>query len=344
MSFGKPSDIPLREVLKGTSRSFYLSLRFLPKATRSQTALAYLLARAADSLADAPGLPTDIRLGALKEFRLALEENNGQAPVFSSVIMTAPDNPQERLLLQQLPLLFKPYAALSTQDRDLLRAVLRTLTGGMVDDLLRFPAAGALHALATRAELDGYTYAVAGCVGEFWTRLHAAHLSTLKGLDLETNIERGVRLGKGLQLVNVLRDLPRDLAAGRCYLPLEDLTAIGLSPDDLRKPQNWPKLKPVIRDWTERALAHFEEGFLYILALPASEKRLRLCSWWPLALGLQTIALLRQSENLLESGRVEKVSRHWVYKLLLNSTLRGASDAYLRSAYTQLHRQSRDAR
>ncbi|MEQ1602573.1 MAG: squalene/phytoene synthase family protein [Methylophilaceae bacterium] len=343
MHSGEPSDIPLREVLKGTSRSFYLSLRFLPKATRSQTALAYLLARAADSLADAPSLPAKIRLNALHQFRQALEENNGQAPVFSAAIMAAPDNPREQELLQQLPLIFTPYAALSTQDRHLLRAVLRTLTGGMVDDLQRFPS-GELHALSTRAELDAYTYAVAGCVGEFWTRIHAAHLPALKDLDIETNIERGVRLGKGLQLVNVLRDLPRDLAGGRCYLPLEDLSAVGLTPDDLHNPQNWPKLKPVIHAWSERALAHFEEGFLYILALPACEKRLRLCSWWPLALGLQTIALLRQSENLLESGRIEKVSRRWVYKLLINSTLRGASDAYLRSAYSKLRKQSTDSK
>lgn len=217
----------------------------------------------------------------------------------------------------------------------MVRAVLHTLTGGMVDDLQRFPS-GALHALTTRAELDAYTYAVAGCVGEFWTRIHARHLPSLKNLDIELNIQRGIRLGKGLQLVNVLRDLPRDLAAGRCYLPVEDLKEVGLTPEDLRYPANWPKLKPVILAWTELARQHFEEGFQYIQALPASEKRLRLCSWWPLALGLQTITLLRQSENLLEKGRVEKVSRNWVYRLLLESMLRGASDRYLQTAYMNL--------
>jgi farnesyl-diphosphate farnesyltransferase len=209
----------------------------------------------------------------------------------------------------------------------------------MVDDLQRFPGSE-LHALAKRAELDAYTYAVAGCVGEFWTRIHADHLPALRDLELDKNVERAVRLGKGLQLVNVLRDLPRDLAAGRCYLPLEDLAEVGLTPHDLLDPANWPKIKPVIVAWSDLALAHFAEGFLYLLALPASEKRLRLCSWWPLALGLQTIAMLRRSENLLETGRVEKVSRRWVYSLLINSSLRGASDRYLHLAYAQLRKEA----
>src|SRR5205814_2942737 len=44
---------------------------------------------------------------------------------------------------------------------------------------------------------------------------------------------RGVRFGKALQMTNVLRDVPRDLGAGRCYLPARDLAALGLTPADL---------------------------------------------------------------------------------------------------------------
>jgi len=50
----------------------------------------------------------------------------------------------------------------------------------------------------------------------------------------------GVRFGKGLQLVNILRDLPRDLRQGRCYLPTERLARVQLTPlgfADTQKPR-----------------------------------------------------------------------------------------------------------
>jgi len=40
------------DLLKATSRSFYLTLRVLPAAVRSQIGLAYLLARTTDTIAD----------------------------------------------------------------------------------------------------------------------------------------------------------------------------------------------------------------------------------------------------------------------------------------------------
>ena len=43
-----------------------------------------------------------------------------------------------------------------------------------------------------------------------------------------------VDLGIALQLTNIVRDLPADLARGRLYLPLEDLQRFGCTEDDLR--------------------------------------------------------------------------------------------------------------
>src|SRR5882672_1436146 len=44
-----------------------------------------------------------------------------------------------------------------------------------------------------------------------------------------------VNLGVALQLTNILRDIPDDLARGRVYLPLDDLAAHGCTVDDLSK-------------------------------------------------------------------------------------------------------------
>src|SRR3954470_7295958 len=52
-------------LLRSVSRSFYLSLRFLPKALRDPLSLAYLLARATDTIADTAGTPVALRTEAL---------------------------------------------------------------------------------------------------------------------------------------------------------------------------------------------------------------------------------------------------------------------------------------
>jgi len=58
----------LQDVLKRVSRSFYLSLRVLPKKMRKPVGLAYLLARAADTIAD-HHWPTQQRQKTLDDLR-----------------------------------------------------------------------------------------------------------------------------------------------------------------------------------------------------------------------------------------------------------------------------------
>jgi farnesyl-diphosphate farnesyltransferase len=62
--------------LKPVSRSFYLSIRFLPRRIRPTVATAYLLARASDTIADATALPADVRLEALRLFPEALRRDD----------------------------------------------------------------------------------------------------------------------------------------------------------------------------------------------------------------------------------------------------------------------------
>jgi len=59
----------LTDLLKQVSRSFYLTLRVLPGAIRPQIGLAYLLARASDTIADTEFVPVSMRLKALDALR-----------------------------------------------------------------------------------------------------------------------------------------------------------------------------------------------------------------------------------------------------------------------------------
>ena len=63
------SSATLNDLLKRVSRSFYLTLRVLPGAVRPQIALAYMLARATDTVADTDLIPVEERLATLRRLR-----------------------------------------------------------------------------------------------------------------------------------------------------------------------------------------------------------------------------------------------------------------------------------
>src|SRR6185503_17070321 len=73
------AESPLYPLLKSVSRSFYLTLAILPHNVRPQMALAYLYARAADSIADSRLMPREHRLQHLVRFRqwIGDPEKNG---------------------------------------------------------------------------------------------------------------------------------------------------------------------------------------------------------------------------------------------------------------------------
>jgi phytoene synthase len=79
----------------------------------------------------------------------------------------------------------------------------------------------------TFKDLARYCYGVASTVG-----LMAMHII---GYRDRAAIRYAVKLGVALQLTNILRDIGEDSRRGRIYLPQEDLTRFGYSPDELRR-------------------------------------------------------------------------------------------------------------
>jgi farnesyl-diphosphate farnesyltransferase len=327
----------LRDVLPGVSRSFALSLRVLPRALRRPFGVTYLVARAADTIADTRALAPAARLAAIHALRGAVRDEAGAAPA-SGDPPPGGQTPAERALLARLPEVLQAYRALDPADRERARAVLLTLTQAMVESLERFPPemADRVGALDTRADLDRYTHLNAGCVGEFWTDMVVAHRPRCAIWDLPAMRARGVRFGQGLQLVNVLRDLPRDLRIGRCYLPSTELAALGLVPHDLLSPAALPRVRPLLDALIDEALAHLDQGRAYTLAVPRGEARLRLASLWPLLIGLGTLGRLRRAENLLDPAVVIKVTRGEVRWLLARSLALVWSDRGLDAWVRQL--------
>ena len=310
----------LEGLLKGVSRSFYLTLRVLPANLRQPVGLAYLLARAADTIADTRLLSPSRRLDHLLAFRDQVKGPAGLGPLqqIEAELTGKQSVPAERELLVSLPAAFPLLEGLPEPDRFLVREVVGSLTHGMESDLNAFPAedSGLVGCLENAPALDRYIYQVAGCAGEFWTAITMTHVPALKTWDKQHMSETGVAFGKALQLTNVLRDLSGDLRIGRCYLPRADLAAIGMSPEELLDPANGTAARPVMVAWLQVALEYYGSAEQYLLAIPRACPRLRLAALWPILVGLATLARLAGNDRWLDPACPSKVGRGWVYRTL----------------------------
>lgn len=283
-----------RRVLDRTARSFALSVRALPRAVREPVEVAYLLARAADTVADSPlaGAPDGAaRAASLAGLRAALRDGGaGWHPAG----LVDPASPEETALLASADRLLGRYRGLPAGDRGDVRDVVDRLAATMEDELRAFPGPD-LRALPDAAALAAYTEGIAGCVGAFWTRLLVRHGAVSRAA--APALERaGRRYGRGLQLVNVLRDLPRDLRRGRCFLPAGELREAGLVPADLLDPAALPRLAPVLARWERRARAGLLAGLLYTARLPARRWGVRVATALPARLGLLTLDRLAAAD------------------------------------------------
>jgi farnesyl-diphosphate farnesyltransferase len=319
-----PSSELFEPLLKQVSRSFYLTLRVLPVTVRAQIGLTYLLARTADTIADTELLPAPDRLASLQAYRERLLGQRA-TPLDFRGLAGQQSSPAEAQLLENA----ENNLGLLQMFTQLMREVLGTITGGQVLDLLRFGGAqtSASHtpaarivALETGPELDDYTYRVAGCVGEFWTKICRAHVFAGARLDDRQLIADGIRFGKGLQLINILRDLPVDLKNGRCYLPTQRLEEAGLFPGILLSPIKEEQFRVVYHEYLDKAEAHLAAGWRYTNTLPYGQFRVRLACAWPVLIGFRTIKKLRAASAAQLQKRI-KISRREVWQIILLSLL-----------------------
>jgi farnesyl-diphosphate farnesyltransferase len=280
-------------LLRSVSRSFYLTIRLLPGELRAPIGLAYLLARASDTIADSARAPAASRRVHLADFRQMLRHGNAEGlPGLQNAIDS--EHAGERKLIAHLDRCIAWLGTLPDFDRTAIVAVLEKIIHGQTLDLERFPGTGEIVTLPDAAALEEYTYLVAGCVGEFWTQLCAHHLPRYSTLPLEELSALGIEFGKGLQLVNILRDLPSDLRTGRSYLPGDPRTL-------------FPR-------WHTRTKELLDAGRRYIAAIRPA--RVRAGCFLPWYLGVKTLALL-EAQSPLDSDTRIKVPRSTVRTALL---------------------------
>jgi len=331
----------LHGILKQVSRSFYLTLNVLPANVRDQMGLSYLFARAADTIADTDLISRAQRLEYLNQFRSQFKGGDIEWDAIRRIqaaLLPHQQNSAEYVLLQRLGDCLKLYEQYSSDDRERIQWLMEVLPKGMEMDLVRFPGESVadLTALATLDELDHYTYYVAGCVGEFWTRMVCAHRPAMAQWDIAEMSAIGVSFGKGLQLTNIVKDIARDIHHGRCYVPQSLLQEAGLQPADLLHAGSLIRFRPVLHRLIALAMEHLNQGWIYTMAIPSSEIRQRLACIWPILLAGETLRRVAVDPGLLDPAVNVKVPRSIVYRVMLLTLLTGASGTVATASWNRL--------
>ena len=264
----------LDDILKGTSRAFYLTLRALPEESQAPMSLAYMLARAADTIADSECSPEVERAPYLLGLSSAIADSEHGLPSLENF---CPQSTSERELLGVTPDLIRILHHQAGEYKNAIQDVVETLITGMLWDQERFdsrtgPAFGGL----SDDEFEEYCYLVAGCVGPFWSKVCVLSNPRHSALLSEQNLEVSRRFGKALQHVNILRDIPADQAMNRYYLP-------ALEREEFSRR---------FVDHSQRALEHFRTASAYPNLFETWEIRHKVSVLLPLILGLRTLEKL----------------------------------------------------
>jgi farnesyl-diphosphate farnesyltransferase len=312
------------DLLASVSRSFYLSLKILPGEIRSAACLGYLLARATDTVADTDAIAAGERLHVLSGMAAAVA---GEAPVPDFTKLLGERSPgrtedAEQASLRRFSAWLAFFDHMPSWQVEAIQRVVASVIKGQTDDLQRFsgdhPAV-----LGSVNELEQYAYDVAGSVGVFWTDLgYGAYGENYAGLPRSEMEELGKDYGKGLQLLNILRDFPEDLLSGRCYIP-------GVDPQSGGR-KIW---EGDAAFWRGRCRELLSSAGKYIDAV--NSRRVRLATALPALIGAKTLKLLGSAGWEQLEQRI-KVERKEIKRLLKKGLLASFRRQSLGKLFTQL--------
>ncbi|WP_159790720.1 squalene/phytoene synthase family protein [Sodalinema gerasimenkoae] len=196
------------EVLKQTSRTFYIPIVQLPGDLREAVTSAYLCMRAIDEIEDHPHLENATKAQLLRSLSLKLQTGTGDHDDFS------PNWGDSYADLPDVTLRVSEWANLAPHS---IAPRIWDATAAMADRMAMW--ADRNWTVNTVEDLNSYTFSVAGAVGLLLSDLWAWHDNT------QTSRLDAIGFGRGLQTVNILRNHQEDKARGVDFFP-EGWTAI----------------------------------------------------------------------------------------------------------------------
>lgn len=190
-------------VLKQTSRTFYIPIVRLPSGLQEAVMSAYLCMRAIDEIEDHSQLDNATKSFLLRRVSETLQEGTDQFRLgaFSELKLYQNVLPEVTLRIQE-------WALLAPQR---IWPRIWDTTAAMADRMAYW--ADINWTINTEADLNRYTFSVAGAVGLLLSELWSWYDNT------QTNRIQAVGFGRGLQVVNILRNHAEDLTRGVDFFP-----------------------------------------------------------------------------------------------------------------------------
>jgi len=302
----------LDTLMNKVSRSFALVVPCLEKPLDYYVAAAYLICRVVDNIEDCERV-LDWKKERFAEFISLLNEPASAQGVLGfweqdTWSGLSPDEVRMMGVDDGLTL-WQIYAHVPEE----VRASIRRWVGEMAEGMGRvldpdrapyFLARNDVLIAANERDYDDYCYFVAGTVGHMVTDLVAVHYGLPSDVTscLHSNVEA---CGRALQKTNVVKDFPKDLARGVCYLPDEWLLEVDYVPLSLAgAPVAW-KHKVL-----NNVLDELEDSVAYVLDLPYAARGYRTASLLCMLPAYQTILLAAQKNgSLFAADHAVKISR-----------------------------------
>ena len=191
------------EVLKATSRTFYIPISRLPSGLQEAVASAYLCMRAIDEIEDHPDLDNLLKAKILQTISLTLQTAANDFAVDDMVRALSTYH-----LLPEVTTRIGEWALLAPES---IAPRIWDSTAAMAERMAHWASIN--WRVYTEDDLDRYTFGVAGAVGLLLSDLWAWYDGT------QTNRTHAIGFGRGLQAVNILRNHTEDLARGVDFFP-----------------------------------------------------------------------------------------------------------------------------
>ena len=228
------------ETLKQTSRTFYIPIIRLPEQLQDAVASAYLCMRAIDEIEDTPALDNQTKAQLLRSVSLRLQEVTD----LDSYSYIGRDLVEYSRILPEVSLRIGDWASLAPEA---IAPRICDATAAMADRMAYWAEQN--WKIATEADLNRYTFSVAGAVGLLLSDLWSWYDGT------KTNRTQAIAFGRGLQAVNIVRNQGEDIQRGVSFLP-----------------EGWTD-----RDVQDYARQQLIQANLYIESLPKGSPALSFC-------------------------------------------------------------------
>ncbi len=238
---------------RAAGSNFYYAFLTLPVRKRRSIYAIYAFCREADDIADSPG-PLSKKKEGLSELRGRLERAASGSPEDGELAIA------------------DTISRFSVDPADLSAVI-----DGVEMDLEK-------TRYSTFEELSEYCYRVASAVG-------LAVLPVLNGGPVDRQVRRkGIDLGIGLQLANIVRDVAEDGGRGRIYLPQEDLSRFGVTEEEVLAGKVSDRMRDLLAFEAKRAREWIGRGTTLVSDLPRHARPL------PLFLGRVYMRILARIE------------------------------------------------